>query len=180
MSRKSGETFPANIGVKTPETGKAATNFHRAPRQHFIRSDRGQLEILATAFDNLAAAVILMAQNSRQNRNMLMDYEEAAAATGLSRDMLERMVGSGELEEGRHFIGVGKKTDKNNRIRFGRVLFHWNLLELMFEDRRLAAAAATAKKGEKSLTNQPEVEIKTSSKPRQNQSALNFNYGEAQ
>lgn len=178
MSKSSAEKFPLNIGVKTPEAGEATTNLHVAPRQHrgehLIRSDRGQLEILATAVEHLAAAVIQIAQNSRPARNKPMDYDEAVAVTGLSRDMLERMVGSGELEEGRHFIGLGKKADKNGRIRFGRVLFHWNLPNLMFEDRRLTVAA---KKGEKLLTDQPEIEIKTSSKPRQNRSALNLDYG---
>lgn len=179
MSKSSAEKFPLNIGVKTPEAGEATTNLHVAPRQHrgehIIRSDRGQIELLTTAIEKLVASVILMAQNnSRQNRNRPMTYAEAAAATGLSQDMLERMVSSGELEEGRHFIGFGKKADKNGRKRFGRVLFHWNLLEIMYEDRRLATAAAV-KKGEKSLTDHPE--IKTSSKPRQNQSALNLDYG---
>jgi hypothetical protein len=180
VSRKSGNTFPVDIGFRLPETEKAATNLHVAPRQHrgehLIRSDRGQLEILATAVEHLAAAVTQMTKNSRQNRNRSMTYAEAAAATGLSQDMLERMVSSGELKEGRHFIGVCQKSDKNGRKRFGRVLFHWNLLELMYEDHRLAAAAAV-KKGEKSLTDQPEIEIKTSSKPRQNRSALNLDYG---
>lgn len=174
MSRNSGETFPVDIGFRLPEMEKAATSLHVAPRQHrgehVIRSG-GQIELLTTAVEKLAASVILMAQNSRQNRNRPMTYAEAAAETGLSQAMLERMVSSGELEEGRHFIGFGKKADKNGRIRYGRILFHGNLLDFLFEDRR------RAKKTEKALIAEPDTEKKASSKPRQNQSALNFNYG---
>lgn len=54
----------------------------------------------------------------------LMTYETAAKVTTLGVSTLERLVSEGRFKEGRHYIREGI-----------RVLFHYNLVDLMFEDK---------------------------------------------
>lgn len=73
----------------------------------------------------------------------LMNYEEAAAATRLGRSTLESMVSSGRFQEGRHYIKEG-----------GRVLFHYRLVDLMFEDKLSISAIEPAATEAHSTTEQ--------------------------
>jgi hypothetical protein len=54
----------------------------------------------------------------------LMNFEEAVAATRLGRSTIESMIRSGRFRDGRHYV-------KEN----GRVLFHYELVDRMFEDK---------------------------------------------
>lgn len=82
-----------------------------------------QLDVLASAVVSLTT-VIAQQQLGNNRRYSLMTYEEAALVTTLSTKKLEEMIHSGRLKEGRHYVKEGS-----------RVLFHYNLVDLLFEDK---------------------------------------------
>ena len=132
-------------------------------RTHHQRIDRSQLDSLATAIEALTTAIVQTSFNNPLQLK-LMNYEEAEIATGLKRSKLESMVKSGRFREGRHYIKEGT-----------RILFHYNLIDLMFEDKLLGSKNIDPDLARPPATPEP-TKTNKPVKPGRNQSAINLNY----
>jgi hypothetical protein len=130
---------------------------------HRWRTDDSVHERIASALEALVAGQKTVSNHTQ--RPKLMSYEEAAEVTGLKRSKLESMCQNGRFREGRHYIKEG-----------GRVLFHYNLPDLMFEDKFSPDKASNKNTDYEPSEGTPKK--KPLNQPSQRGSRVNINYSQ--